>query len=61
MLETGWHEKRKDAYDEHYLCWKYAIRSDKKDERALRVIVTFDSDEPDFLIVTLIDLDKDDD
>ena len=58
VLLNGWHEKRKDAYDENYYAWNYAIRGKTIDSRNLRIIVSFDVDE--MLIITAIDLDKDD-
>ena len=55
VLRNGWHEKRKDQYDEAHQAWSYSIRGKTLDERELRVIVSFD-DDPQMLIITLIDL-----
>ena len=55
VLRNGWHEKRKDQYDDFHESWSYSIRGKTVDERELRVIVSFD-DDPQMLIVTLIDL-----
>jgi hypothetical protein len=54
-LRHGWHERRKDKYDEAYQAWNYAIRGKTVDERKLRVVVTF---EENMLLVTVIDLDQ---
>ncbi|QDG54748.1 DUF4258 domain-containing protein [Persicimonas caeni] len=54
VLTHGWHEKRKDRFDETYQAWNYAVRGKTvADERELRIIVTFDDD---MLVVTVIDL-----
>ena len=55
VLRNGWHEKRKDQYDDFHQAWSYSIRGKTVDERELRVIVSFD-DDPQMLIITLIDL-----
>lgn len=54
-LRHGWHERRKDNFDEVYADWNYAIRGDTIDARRLRVVVTFPDD---MLLVTVIDLDR---
>jgi hypothetical protein len=55
VLETGWHEKKKDTLDEFYQVWNYAIRGKTIDERELRIIVSFENK---MLIITAIDLTK---
>lgn len=55
-LRHGWHEKRKDSYEEPYSAWSYAVRGQTIDERRLRIIVSFDGD---MLVVTVVDLDSD--
>lgn len=55
ILRHGWHEKRKDTFDEFYKSWSYAIRGKTFDDRNLRIVVTFDEG---MLIVTAVDLDK---
>lgn len=55
VLRHGWHERRKDKYDEAYQAWNYAIRGKTVDERRLRIVVTF---EENMLLVTVIDLDQ---
>jgi DNA helicase IV len=56
VLRHGWHEKRKDSYEEAYQSWNYAIRSETVDKKSLRVIVAFDEE---MLVITVIDLDVD--
>jgi hypothetical protein len=55
-LKRGYHEKRKDSFDEQYQCWNYSIRGKTLDQRVLRVVVSFN--EANMLIITVIDLDK---
>lgn len=49
------HEKAKDAYQERYKNWNYAIRGKTVDDRELRVVVSFE--ENGLWIITLIDLE----
>lgn len=53
---NGFHEKRKDSFNDLHNTWKYAIRG-KTDcgERTLRIIVSFE-EESQMLIITAIDL-----
>lgn len=53
-LVNGFHEKRKDKFEESYNAWNYSIRGKTIDARSLRIIVSFD--ENDMLIITAIDL-----
>lgn len=57
VLRRGFHEKRKDKFDERWNSWNYAIRG-KTDcaSKELRVVVSFD-DATEMLIITAIDLD----
>ena len=55
VLRNGFHEKRKDQYNEEYTEWKYSIRGKTVDERLLRVIVSFDPN--NMLIITAIELE----
>ncbi len=57
VLLTGWHEKRKDTYDQVYMAWNYAVRGKTPQAREMRVIVSFDA-VLQLLIVTVIDLDE---
>jgi hypothetical protein len=56
VLETGHSEKAKDAFDETFLTWNYAIRGKTVDGRQLRIVVSFEI--PNLLIITAIDLDE---
>ena|SRR5271170_3613991 len=55
-LLNGYHEKRKDKFEEAYKAWNYSIRGKTIDARALRVIASFD--ENNMLIITAMDLSK---
>ena len=55
VLRTGWHEARKDQWQEAYQAWNYAIRGSTVDNREVRVVVTF---EGSLLVVTVIDLEE---
>ena len=57
VLRNGWHEKRKDQFDDFHQAWSYAIRGKTVDQRDLRVVVSF-GENPQMLIITLIDLKK---
>lgn len=54
VLANGFHERRKDKFEEKFNSWNYAIRGKTLDNRSLRVVVAF---EEDMLIITAIDLD----
>ena len=58
VLTTGFHEKKKDKYEEMHESWNYAIKGCTVDERNVRVVVAFDK-ETHLIIITAIDLDKD--
>lgn len=54
VLEHGYHEKAKDAYNAEKSGWNYAIRCYLEySERDIRVIVAFDTDIQMF-VITLI-------
>ncbi len=55
VLKNGYHEKRKDKFDEACNSWNYSVRGKTVDRRELRVIVSFD--ESGMLIITAIDLE----
>ena len=55
ILKKGYHEKRKDKFDDAFQAWNYAVRGKTVDKRNLRIIVSFD--ENNMLIITAIDLD----
>ena len=56
VLIAGFHEARKDRFNEKFQSWDYAIRGDTVDRRTLRIVVAVIS--PGVLIVTAIDLSK---
>ena len=56
VLKNGFHESKKDVFDNVYKTWNYAIRGKTVDKRELRVVVSFD--ENDLLIITVIDLEE---
>ena len=56
VLKNGFHEKRKDQFDEEYNCWNYSIRGKTLDDRKLRIVVSFEK--PNFIVVTAIDLER---
>jgi len=51
VLMTGYHEKRKDQFDEVWQSWNYAIRGKTANNEDLRVIVAFD-EEVSLLVIT---------
>lgn len=55
ILLNGYHEKKKDQYDERYKTWNYAIRGKLKAEnKDIRVVISFDDE--GMLIITAIEL-----
>ena len=56
VLISGYHEKKKDTYDEAFLAWNYAIRGKTIDSKELRVIISFHED--NMLVITVIDLGR---
>lgn len=57
VLSSGRHEKSKDAFDDAFLAWNYAIRGFTFDKKDMRVIVTFD-EEVELLIITAFYIGK---
>ena len=57
VLRTGYHEKRKDQYDELHRDWNYSIRSQTTDDRSLRVAVAIDQTSG-IVVITVIDLES---
>ena len=55
VLETGFHEKKKDEFKSEHNAWNYAIRGKTLDRRELRIVVSFDQP-TQMLIITAIDL-----
>lgn len=56
VLKNGFHEKKKDQFDERFKAWNYAVRGKNIDAREIRVIISFDED--GMLIITAIELKK---
>jgi hypothetical protein len=56
VLKNGFHEKKKDTFDEIYNEWNYAIKGKTLDKKNLRIVLSFDK--KNMLIITVIDLDK---
>ena len=56
VLKHGFHESKKDKFEELYGTWNYAIRGKTLDKRDLRVIVSFDDD--GMLIITTIEVGR---
>jgi hypothetical protein len=42
VLKSGYHEKKKDKFEEIHQTWNYAIRGKTVDKRELRIIVAFE-------------------
>ena len=56
VLKHGYHEKKKDKFDEYYQAWNYSVRGKTVDRRELRVVVSFDPS--GMLIITAIELKR---
>ena len=56
VLKTGFHQPRKDTYNEQESTLAYSIRGKTLDEQKLRVIVAIDPN--GLLIITVIKLDR---
>ncbi len=54
IFKTGFHEAKKDKFDEVYKAWNYAIRGRTLDKKYLRIIVSFDRHQ--MLIITALQL-----
>jgi hypothetical protein len=54
VLLHGFHEKKKDKFDDVYHSWNYAIRGKTINSVPIRVVVSFD--ESGMLIITAIKL-----
>lgn len=55
VLKDGWHEKKKDKFEEAYDSWKYAMRGKTIDKKDLRIIITFQNK---MLIITAMEVGK---
>ncbi|MBF0359927.1 MAG: DUF4258 domain-containing protein [Oligoflexia bacterium] len=58
VLFNGFHNKKKDKFNQEYQCWDYAIEGKTVDGKKIRIIVTIIS--PNVLVVTIIDLNRKD-
>jgi len=58
VLQNGFHEAKIDQFSNEFAEWDYAIRGKTVDGRSLRIVVAVVR--PNVLIVTAIDLDKED-
>src|ERR1700730_5683071 len=56
IIDTGYHEKRKDEYKEEYADWSYAIRGITLDNDQARICIAFTEDGK-FIVITVIRLE----
>ncbi len=56
VIESGFHEERKDQFNEGWRAWNYALRGKTDVGRSLRIAVSFDPEDDCLLIITAIDL-----
>lgn len=56
IINTGYHEKRKDEYKEEYLDWNYAIKGTTLDYDQARICIAFVEKEH-FVVITVIRLE----
>ncbi len=56
IINTGYHEKRKDEYKEEYSDWNYAIRGKTLDDEQARICVALVKKER-FVVITVIRLE----
>lgn len=56
VLRSGFHEKKKDQYDEEFESWNYSIRGNTFDNKKLRIVVSFEKS--NFVVITAIDLER---
>lgn len=56
IIDTGYHEKRKDEYKEEYADWNYAIRGKTLDNDNARICIAF-AEERNFVVITVIRLE----
>ena len=56
VLRNGFHEKRRDRWDDRHRAWNYAIRGKTIDRRDIRVIVSLN--EVGMLIITAIEIEE---
>ncbi len=56
IINTGYHEKKKDEYKDEYADWNYAIRGKTLDDEQARVCIAF-IEETHFIVITVIRLE----
>ncbi len=56
IIDTGYHEKRKDEYKEEFADWNYAIRGKTLDNDPTRICIAF-IEEESFVVITIIRLE----
>lgn len=56
IINTGYHEKKKDEYKEEYVDWNYSIRGKTLDDEQARVCIAF-IEETHFIVITVIRLE----
>lgn len=56
IIETGYHEKRKDEYKEEFSDWNYAVRGKTLDSEEARICIAF-AEEKLFVVITVIRLE----
>lgn len=56
IINTGYHEKKKDEYKDEYAEWNYAIRGKTLDDEQARVCIAF-IEESHFIVITVIRLE----
>lgn len=52
-IDQGHREKGRDRFDNGHNAWNYSIRGKATDQRALRIIISFD-DDSELLIITVV-------
>jgi len=56
VLKRGYHERKRDRFEELHGSWNYSIRGKTVDGRDIRVIVSFEED--GLVIITAIEVGK---
>ncbi|MCE5315995.1 MAG: DUF4258 domain-containing protein [Parachlamydia sp.] len=56
IINTGYHEKKKDEYKDEYADWNYALRGKTLDDEQARVCIAF-IEESHFIVITVIRLE----
>lgn len=56
IINTGYHEKKKDEYKDEYADWNYAIRGETLDDEQARICIAFIEDSH-FIVITIIRLE----